>query len=185
MLIPIGEHVPQVAASAWVAPTATLIGRVSVGEGASIWYGVVVRGDREQITVGARSNLQDNVVCHADPGSPLTVGEGVTVGHAAILHGCTVHAGSLVGMGATVLNDAVIGAGSMVAAAALVTEGVHVPPGSLVAGVPGKVRRALTDAEVEGLAFSASHYEQNRELHRAALADPGAGSGSGQGLVST
>lgn len=170
MLIPIGEHVPQVAPGAWIAPTATLIGRVRVGEGASVWYGVVVRGDREQITLGARSNLQDNTVCHADPGCPLTVGEGVTVGHAAILHGCTVQDGSLVGMGATVLNGAVIGAGSMVAAMALVAEGVVVPPGSLVAGVPATVRRALTEAERQGLAFSAAHYVRNADLHRGALA---------------
>lgn len=169
MLIPIGEHAPQIAPTAWVAPTATLIGRVSLGEGASVWYGVVVRGDQAQISIGARSNLQDNTVCHADPGSPLTVGEGVTVGHAAILHGCTVQDGSLVGMGATVLNGAVIGAGSMVAAMALVTEGVVVPPGSLVAGVPAKVRRPLTEAERAGLALSAAHYVGNAQMHREAL----------------
>lgn len=170
MLIRIGEHEPDVGDGAWVAPTATLIGQVSLGPGASAWYGVVVRGDTTPIRIGARSNLQDNVVCHADPHAPLTVGEDVTVGHAAVLHGCTVEDGCLIGMGSTVLNNAVIGRGSLVAAKALVTEGMVVPPGSLVAGVPAKVRRALTDDEIASLPGSAATYEGLRDVHRGASA---------------
>lgn len=168
MLIRIGDHAPQLGEGAWVAPTATLIGQVSFGPGASAWYGVVVRGDTTPIRIGARSNLQDNVVCHADPHAPLTVGEAVTIGHAAVLHGCTVEDGCLIGMGATVLNNAVIGRGSLVAAKALVTEGMVVPPGSLVAGVPAKVRRPLTDDEIATLPMSASTYEGLRDVHREA-----------------
>jgi carbonic anhydrase/acetyltransferase-like protein (isoleucine patch superfamily) len=168
MLIPIDDHEPQLAPGAWTAPTATLIGQVWMGEGASAWYGVVVRGDTTPIRIGARSNLQDNVVCHADPHAPLTVGEGVTVGHAAVLHGCTVEDGCLIGMSATVLNNAVVGAGSLVAAKALVTEGMVIPPGSLVAGVPAKVRRSLTEEEIAGLPGSAATYERLRDVHRQA-----------------
>ena len=168
MLIRIGDHEPHLAAGAWTAPTATLIGQVTMGEGASAWYGVVVRGDTTPIRIGARTNLQDNVVCHADPHAPLTVGDGVTVGHAAVLHGCTVEDGCLIGMSATVLNNAVVGAGSLVAAGALVTEGMVIPPGSLVAGVPAKVRRPLSDEEIAALPGSAATYERLRDVHRAA-----------------
>ncbi len=168
MLIRIGDHEPQLADGAWLAPTATLIGQVFLGSGASAWYGVVVRGDTTPIRIGARTNLQDNVVCHADPHAPLTVGDDVTVGHAAVLHGCTVEDGCLVGMSATVLNGAHVGARSLVAAGALVTEGMVVPPGSLVAGVPAKVRRTLSDEESAALAGSAATYERLRDVHRGA-----------------
>ena len=151
---------------AWIAPTAVVAGRARIDSGASLFYGVVVRADCEEITIGEGSNLQDNVVCHADPGSPLTVGAGVTIGHGAILHGCTVEDGALVGMGATVLNGAVIGAGAMVAASALVSEGMVVPPQTLVAGVPARVIRELRPAECERVTGSAVVYQGLRDLHR-------------------
>ncbi len=172
MILSVGELVPQVAPDAWVAPTATVVGNVVVESGASIWYGVVLRGDRERIVIGADSNVQDNAVFHADPGSPATLGRGVTVGHGAIVHGATVADGALVGMGSAVLNGAVIGAGSLVAAQALVTEGVIVPARSLVAGVPAKVRRELTEAEAERLGFSARTYAGLRDLHRDSVPVP-------------
>jgi carbonic anhydrase/acetyltransferase-like protein (isoleucine patch superfamily) len=156
--IAFGDAVPDVAPDAWIAPTATLIGDVRVHARASVFWGVVMRGDRAHLELGADANLQDNVVVHADPGHPTIVGERVSVGHAAVLHGCTVEADSLIGMNATVLNGAVIGAGSLVAAGAVVLEGTVVPPGSLVAGVPAKVRRPLTDDERAGIRRNAETY---------------------------
>lgn len=166
MKIALGDRSPQVDASAFVAPTATLVGSVIVEEGASVWYGAVLRADNEPITIGRRSNVQDNCVFHVDSGKPLTLGEGVSVGHGAIIHGATVEDHVLVGMGATILNGAVIGAESLIAANALVPQGAVIPPRSLVAGVPGKVRRALTDDEVATLHLNATIYEEHRELHR-------------------
>ena len=159
---------PTVAGSAWVAPNATLIGGVTLGERASVFYGAVLRADVDTITIGNDTNLQDNVTMHCDAGQPTSVGARVSVGHAAILHGCTVEDDCLIGMGATVLNGAVIGAGSLVAAGAVVLEGTVVPPGSLVAGVPGKVRRELTDDERAGILTNARHYLQISAGHRAA-----------------
>jgi carbonic anhydrase/acetyltransferase-like protein (isoleucine patch superfamily) len=149
---------PAVDADAWVAPGAVLVGAVSLGPEASVWYGTVVRGDTETITVGARTNLQDGVVVHADPGFPVTLGEGVSVGHRAVLHGCVVGDDVLVGMGAVVLNGARIGAGTLIAAGAVVLEGADVPPGSLVAGLPAKVRRPLTDDELTAVRRNAATY---------------------------
>ncbi|MGN6503446.1 MAG: gamma carbonic anhydrase family protein [Pseudolysinimonas sp.] len=149
---------PSVDPSAYVAPTATLIGRVSVGAGASVWFGAVMRGDTDDLVLGERSNLQDNAVVHADPGSPAIIGAGVSIGHGAVVHGCRVEDGCLIGMNATVLNRAVIGAQSLVAAGAVVLEDTVVPPRSLVAGVPAKVRRELTDDEVAALARNADGY---------------------------
>ncbi|MEJ2028520.1 MAG: gamma carbonic anhydrase family protein, partial [Maritimibacter sp.] len=123
---------PEIDDSAWVAPDANVIGRVSLGEGASVWFGCTLRGDNEPISVGRNSNLQENTICHTDMGFPLSIGENVTVGHRAMLHGCTVGAGSLIGMGATVLNGAVIGKGCLIGAGALITEGKVIPDGSLV-----------------------------------------------------
>lgn len=143
-LLPFEGSVPEVADDAWVAPGAVLVGRVSLGSRSSVWYGAVLRGDGNSITVGAGSNVQDGTVVHADPGFPAVIGDGVVVGHGAVVHGCTVEDGSLIGMGSRVLNGARIGAGSLVAAGAVVLEGTQVPPGSLVAGVPAKVRRPLT-----------------------------------------
>lgn len=159
---------PAVHDEAWTADSATLVGDVRVAAGASVWYSAVLRAEYEPITVGARSNLQDGAVVHVDAGFPATLGEGVSVGHGAVLHGCTVEDGCLIGMHATVLNGAVIGAGSLVAAGALVLEGAVVPPGSLVAGVPAKVRRPLTPEEGEGLALNAAVYVELAAQHRGA-----------------
>ncbi|UAJ78639.1 gamma carbonic anhydrase family protein [Leifsonia sp. ZF2019] len=156
---------PRVAADAFVASGAVLAGRVRLLSGSSVWYNAVLRAEAEDITLGERSNIQDNVSCHVDAGFPLTIGADVSVGHNAVLHGCTVEDGALIGMHATVLNGAVIGAGSLVAAGAVVLEGTIVPPGSLVAGVPGKVRRALTDEERAGLRANASSYLRLRDAH--------------------
>ncbi len=158
-------HQPDLADSAWSAPSATLIGRVRLGEQASVWYAAVLRADLDTITVGARSNIQDGCVVHADPGVPVTVGEGVTVGHRAVLHGCTVGDGSLIGMGSVVLNGATIGPGSLVAAGATVLEGTDIPAGSLVAGTPAKVRRELTDEERSALQLSATQYVELAAHH--------------------
>ncbi|WP_045730151.1 gamma carbonic anhydrase family protein [Pseudarthrobacter chlorophenolicus] len=168
-LYPFGGHSPAVHESAFIAPSASIIGNATLAEESSAFYGVSVRADTAAITVGAGSNLQDNVVLHADPGFPCTVGERVSVGHAAVVHGCTVEDDCLIGMGATVLNGAVIGTGSLVAAGAVVLEGTVVPPRSLVAGVPAKVRRELTEEEFDGVRANASRYVElaakHRELH--------------------
>ncbi|MEV6769790.1 gamma carbonic anhydrase family protein [Nocardia sp. NPDC051030] len=166
MRIQLGENVPEVDESAWIAPNATVIGRVTLGAEVSVWYSAVLRGDLEDIRVGERTNIQDGCVLHADPGFACTVGAGVSVGHNAILHGCTIGDDVLVGMGATVLNGAVIGAGSLIAANALVPEGAVIPPGSLVAGVPGKVRRELGEAELDRIRLNAAVYLHNMNMHR-------------------
>ncbi|MBL1074428.1 gamma carbonic anhydrase family protein [Nocardia sp. 2] len=166
MRIQLGEHAPQIDEAAWIAPNATVIGRVKIAAEVSVWYSAVVRGDLEDITIGDRTNIQDGCVLHADPGFPLTIGAGVSVGHNAILHGCTIGDDVLVGMGATVLNGAVIGAGSLIAANALIPEGAQIPPGSLVAGVPGKVRRELGEAELDRIRLNAAVYLHNTNLHR-------------------
>jgi carbonic anhydrase/acetyltransferase-like protein (isoleucine patch superfamily) len=168
MIHAFGPHTPSIAASAWVAPTATVIGDVVIEEGASIWYGVVIRADRARIRIGARSNVQDNAVFHADPGAPVDLGCDVTVGHAAIVHGATVEDGSLIGMGATLLNHSVVGAGSLVAAAALVREGQVIPPRSMVAGVPAKVLGSVPAGFERQVAISVSTYEALRDEHRKA-----------------
>ncbi|MCQ6269722.1 gamma carbonic anhydrase family protein [Pseudarthrobacter sp. R1] len=165
-LYPFAGNTPAVHESAFIAPTASIIGNATLAEDSSAFYGVSVRADTAAISVGAGSNLQDNVVLHADPGFPCTVGERVSVGHAAVVHGCTVEDDCLVGMGATILNGAVIGAGSLVAAGAVVLEGTVVPPRSLVAGVPGKVRRELTGEEYDGVRANASRYIELARAHR-------------------
>lgn len=157
---------PSVEEGAFVAPNAAIVGAVTLREGTSVWYGAVLRADLEPIEIGADSNVQDNCTLHTDPSFPLHVGERVSVGHNAVLHGCTVEDDSLIGMGATVLNGAKIGAGSLVAAQALVPQGMEVPPGSLVAGVPAKVRRELTDEERAGLTLNAEVYTQLAAAHR-------------------
>ena len=162
---------PTIAADAWIAPGATVVGAVTVGAASSVWYGAVLRGDGDRIDVGARTNIQDGCVLHADPGLPLTLGDGISVGHRAVLHGCTVGDDTLVGMGAVVLNGARIGPRCLVAAGALVLEGVEIPAQSLVAGAPAKVRRPLTDEEVERLRTNAATYEELMRLH-AGSAEP-------------
>ncbi|TWV56048.1 gamma carbonic anhydrase family protein [Streptomyces misionensis] len=166
LIVAIGGKEPRVDAEAFVAPNASLIGDVTVGAGASVWYGAVVRGDVERISVGAQANVQDNVTLHADPGFPVRIGERVSVGHNAVVHGATVEDDCLIGMGATVLNGAVIGAGSLVAAQALVPQGMVVPAGSLVAGVPAKVRRELSAEEREGLTLNGTLYAGLAQAHR-------------------
>ena len=152
---------PQIDPTAWVAPTAVLIGNVIVGPRANIWFGAVLRGDNEPIVVGEGSNIQENSVLHTDMGSPLTIGANCTIGHKAMLHGCTIEDGSLIGMGATLLNGAKIGAGSLVGACALVTEGKEIPPGSVVMGAPAKVVRELDAAAQARLLKSAEGYRAN------------------------
>jgi carbonic anhydrase/acetyltransferase-like protein (isoleucine patch superfamily) len=164
----IGGKEPKVDSEAFVAPTASVVGDVTLGAGASVWYGAVARGDIERISVGAQSNIQDNCTLHADPGFPVSIGERVSVGHNAVVHGATVEDDCLIGMGATVLNGAVIGAGSLVAAQALVPQGMVVPPGSLVAGVPAKVRRELTEEERQGVTLNGTMYAELAKAHREA-----------------
>lgn len=144
--------------SAWVAPGAFLRGDVTLGEQVSVWYNAVLRADQESIAIGKGSNIQDNCVLHGDPGNHITVGEYVTVGHGAILHGCTVEDTCLIGMNAVVLDHAVIGAGSIVGAGAVVSSGTIVPPRSLVVGIPGKVKKSLTDEDVAGTMENAMEY---------------------------
>ncbi|MDX3748325.1 gamma carbonic anhydrase family protein [Streptomyces sp. AK08-02] len=162
----IGGREPKVDEEAFVAPTSSVIGDVTLQAGSSVWYGAVLRGDVERISVGTRSNIQDNCTLHADPGFPVTIGERVSVGHNAVVHGATVEDDCLIGMGATVLNGAVIGAGSLVAAQALVPQGMRIPPGSLVAGVPAKVRRELTEEERQGVTLNGTHYAELAKAHR-------------------
>ena len=139
-LLTVNDHTPDVDPDAWLAEDVVVGGQVRVAAGASLWYGVVVRSELEPAVIGADTNLQDGVVAHADPGSPLTVGDRVTVGHRAVLHGCTIEDDALIGMGAVVLNGAVIGEGAVVGAGAVVTEGTEVPAGAVAVGVPAKVR---------------------------------------------
>lgn len=163
------EHTPEVHETAWVADNATVIGRVSIGAQASVWYGVVARGDSDHLHIGARSNVQDNSVLHADHGSPLVIGDDVTVGHQVMLHGCTVGDGSLIGIGAVVLNGARIGRGCIVGAGALVTEGKSFPDHSMILGSPAKAVRTLTPEQAEGLKHSAAHYVDNARRHAGGL----------------
>lgn len=159
----LGEYEPQLpqAGRYWVAPDAHVIGQVTLGLDVSVWFGAVLRGNAEVIRVGDRTNIQEGALLHTDPGFPLTIGKEVTVGHHAILHGCTIADGVLVGMGATILNGAVIGEGSLIGANALVTEGKIIPPRSLVVGSPGKVIRELDDDMVAGIIRSADEYVEN------------------------
>ncbi|MFK5634072.1 MULTISPECIES: gamma carbonic anhydrase family protein [unclassified Ornithinimicrobium] len=169
LVLPLGDRRPEVDPKAWLAPRSVVSGSVRIGAGSSVWYGVSVRGDAEQITIGERVNLQDNVVVHADAGFPARVADDVSVGHGAVLHGCSVGSGTIVGMGAVVMNGAVIGESCLVAAGAVVLEGMRVPSGSLVAGVPAKVRRMLTDEERAGLRDGIGHYPGLAAMHRSAL----------------
>lgn len=160
---------PQVHPDTWVAPDANLIGRVVLEEGASVWFCATLRGDNEEIRVGAGSNVQENCVLHTDMGFPLTIGANCTIGHKAMLHGCTIGDGSLIGMGVTVLNGARIGRGCLIGAGALVTEGKEIPDGSLVMGAPGKVVRVLDMEAQARLLRSASGYQANMRRFRAGL----------------
>ena len=160
---------PEIAEDAWVAPDANLIGKVTLGQGASVWFGCTLRGDNERIILGAGSNIQENCVLHTDMGFPLTIGANCTVGHKAMLHGCTVLDGSLIGMGATVLNGAVIGTGCLIGAGALIAEGKHIPDGSLVMGAPGRIIRHLDEGAQALLLAAAQHYVENAARFRNGL----------------
>lgn len=165
----LGEHAPQMHASAWVAETADVIGAVVLSEDVSVWFGTVIRGDTETIRIGRGSNIQDNSVLHADRGMPLTIGENVTVGHQVMLHGCTIGDCSLIGIGAVVLNGARIGKNCLVGAGSLVTEGKEFPEGSMIMGTPAKVVRQLTPEQIQGLEKSAAHYVENAARYKAGL----------------
>jgi len=167
-LVALGGDRPAVSGTAFVAPGAVLIGRVTVGAEASVWYGAVLRADRDAIVVGERSNVQDGCVLHTDPGLPLSVGSQVTIGHNATLHGCIVEDLVLIGMGAVLLNGARVSRHSIIAAGAVLAEGQHVPEGVLVAGVPGKVRRDLSEAERTAIGRNAATYIALSQLHRRA-----------------
>lgn len=153
----------------WIAPDATVVGRVTLGLDVSIWFGVRLRAEHEPITIGDRSNVQEGAVLHVDPGFPMDIGEDVTIGHGAIVQGCTIGAGTLVGMGATILNGARIGRGCLIGANALVTEGKEFPDGSLIVGAPAKVVRELTPEAVEGCLKSAAGYVRNGRRFAAGL----------------
>ena len=160
-LLAIDGYTPSLAPDCWAAANATLIGRVRIASQASVWFNAVLRGDQELIDIGERSNVQDGCVLHTDMGFPLTVGPDCTLGHMAMLHGCTIGRNSLIGIGAVVLNGAVIGQNCLIGAKALISERKVIAPGSLVVGAPGKVVRQLTTEEIAGLTASAAHYAAN------------------------
>lgn len=153
-------HLPQLLPGSFAAPNITAVGRLTLSRGASLWYGVVARADRNTIHIGEGTNIQDNSVLHVSPVHPMRIGRGVTVGHGAILHGCTVEDNCLIGMGAILMNGCVIGAGSLIAAGALISENTVIPPGSLVMGSPGRIRRELSAEEITGISTSAALYRQ-------------------------
>jgi carbonic anhydrase/acetyltransferase-like protein (isoleucine patch superfamily) len=165
----LGDHRPRIDPTAWVAASAELIGQVELAAEASIWFNCTLRGDNEPIRVGARSNIQENCVLHTDPGHPLTIGERVTVGHQAMLHGCTIGDGSLIGIQAIVLNDARIGRECLIGAGALITEGKSIPDRSVVMGSPGRIVRQLTDDEVATLRRNNDTYVLRAQQYAQAL----------------
>ena len=160
---------PQVDATAWIADSAQVMGNVTIGPDASVWFGCVLRGDTESMSIGEGSNIQDLTVMHADLGLPLTIGKHVTVGHKVMLHGCTIGDESLIGIGAVVLNGARIGKNCLVGAGSLVTEGKEFPDGSMIMGTPAKVVRQLTPEQIEGLRQSAQHYIDNARRFQTGL----------------
>lgn len=168
-LYSLNDLAPQLAAGAWAAPSADLIGDVRLGPRASVWFGAVIRADNTPILIGEDSNIQDGAIGHSDPGFPLTIGARVTVGHQAILHGCTIADECLIGMGAKILNGAVLESECLVGAGALITEGKHFATGSLIVGVPARVVRQLTDEERKLLRESAAHYAEKARRYAAQL----------------
>jgi carbonic anhydrase/acetyltransferase-like protein (isoleucine patch superfamily) len=163
------DKIPQVPETAWVAENATVLGDVQLGEHASVWYGAVVRGDNASIRIGAYTNIQENSVLHVDPGTPLDIADGVTVGHLAMLHGCSVGEGSLIGIGAVVLNGARIGRHCIVGAGALVTEGKSFPDGSLIVGSPAQAVRSLSEEQLQTLKAVPGRYAERADFHRTRL----------------
>ena len=173
---------PKIAPTAFIAPTAVIVGDVEIGEFASVWFGAVIRGDTAPIRIGERSNVQDNCVIHTDDGAPATIGANCSLGHGAIIHGATVGDGALIGMAATLLNHSEAGAGCIIAAGALLPEGKAIPAGQLALGSPAKVARAVSDAERVRIADGIEHYveyarEYRASLRAAARREPGGGSG--------
>ena len=156
------------ASNVWIAPNAAVIGKVSLANNASVWFGAVLRGDNEPISIGARANIQDLCVLHTDPGFPLTIGEDCSIGHQAMLHGCKVGAGSMIGIGAIVLNGATIGKGCLIGAGAVVMEGAQIPDNSLVVGMPGKVKRPVTSEQAKLIIDNAADYARRAQRYRAA-----------------
>ncbi|WP_208348509.1 gamma carbonic anhydrase family protein [Pseudaestuariivita rosea] len=168
-LYALGDSQPDIAEDTWIAPDANVIGKVRVEAGGSVWFGCTLRGDNEWITVGQGTNVQENTIMHTDMGYPLTIGKNCTIGHKAMLHGCTIGDQTLIGMGATVLNGAKIGNNCLIGAKALITEGKEIPDGSLVMGSPGKIVRQLDDPTIQMLLASAIHYQDNMRRFRADL----------------
>jgi carbonic anhydrase/acetyltransferase-like protein (isoleucine patch superfamily) len=166
LILPFDGHAPQIESTAWLAPTATVIGQARLDDLASVFYGAVIRADMAPVRLGAGSNLQDNVVVHTDYGFAALIGAGVSVGHGAVVHGCTIEDNCLIGMHATVLNGAIVGTGSLVAAGTVILEGTAIPPRSLVAGVPGKVRRTLSSTEYDRVVRNAQIYVELASQHR-------------------
>lgn len=159
----LGDVTPDIHETAWVAPTAAVIGNVFLAEQSSVWFGAVLRGDNEPIRIGERSNIQDNSILHTDPGCPLDIGREVIVGHRVMLHGCTIGDGSLIGIGATILNRAKIGKNCLIGAHALITEDKEVPDNSMVIGAPGKVVKTLNENQIAMLRLNAEVYVKNAE----------------------
>ncbi|WP_029011373.1 gamma carbonic anhydrase family protein [Azospirillum halopraeferens] len=169
MIYAIDDTTPRLAPTAWVAPTATVVGDVELAEDVSVWWGAVIRAELDRVVIGAGSNVQDNAVLHVDPGYPLTLGRGVTVGHLAMLHGCTIGDGTLVGIGATVLNGARIGRDCLIGAHALIGEGKEIPDRSVVMGMPGRIVREVSDADLERLRQPAAVYVERARVYAARL----------------
>ena len=163
------DRIPSVDETAWVAPSASVLGAVELEAESSVWFGAVLRSDTEIVRVGRRSNVQDGSVVHADPGYPTTIGEGVTVGHLVMLHGCTIGDGSLIGIGSVILNGTRVGKNCLVGARSLITEGKQFPDGSLIMGSPAVAVRLLTPEQIEGMHRSAEHYVANARRYRAGL----------------
>ena len=171
LILTVAGRTPQLHPQAWVAANASVIGNVTLAARSSVWYSATLRAEAEPIVIGAGSNIQDGSTVHVDPGFPCTVGAGVTVGHNVVLHGCTIDDDVLVGMGAIVLNGAVVGAGSIIGAGAVIPQGMVIPPRSLVTGLPGRVKRQVSDDEVGGNRYAASRYELLIDLHRGAVSE--------------
>ncbi|WP_427868895.1 gamma carbonic anhydrase family protein [Leucobacter luti] len=170
------DGTPEIHPTVWLAPGSVVVGDVTIGEGSSIWYNAVVRGDSDAVRIGARTNVQDGVVVHTQRGDAADIGDDVSIGHNAVVHGATIERGCLIGMASTILSGAVIGEGSLIAAGALVAQGVRIPPRSLVAGVPGRVVRELREEDREAVRRNAEYYAGYTERHRAATRAPGADS---------
>ncbi len=166
MIYDLEKNVPEISADSWVAPNAIIIGKVKLEKNSSIWFNAVLRGDIEKIVIGENSNIQDGSVLHTDPGYPLTVGKGVTVGHMVMLHGCEISDDTLIGIGSTILNKAKIGKNCIIGANTLVTENKVIPDNSLVLGSPGKVVRKVTDEEIKVIRENAKQYVKNSKRYK-------------------